>query len=81
MPRKKAILRRVKIEEEGAQKFKRRSPLSDDDDWEKVESYGAASAVNGGRAEDDWEGVVGFFHPFWFVPKACARVKRLMFEK
>ena len=72
LPRKKAILRRVKIEEEGVQKFKKRSPISDDDDWEKIESYGAASAVNGGRAEDDWEGVVGFFHPFWFVPEPLA---------
>ena len=75
LPRKKAIIRRVKIEEEGAQKFKRRSPTSDDDDWENVESYGAASAVNGGRAEDDWEGVIGFFHPFWSVSKSLIELK------
>ena len=67
LARKKAIIRRVKIEEEAAQKFNRRSQKSEDDEWEKIESYGTASAINGGQADDDWEGIIGFFHPFWFV--------------
>lgn len=67
-PRKKAILRRVKIEEEAFQSFNRRSRRhEEDDDWEKIESYGAGSAINGGQADDDWEGIIGFFHPFWLV--------------
>ena len=66
--RKKAILRRVKVEEEALQNYNKHSQRpAEDDDWEQVESYGAASAKNGGRAEDEWEGIVGFFHPFWCV--------------
>ena len=66
--RKKAILRRVKVEEEAFQNFNRHSQKpAEDDDWEQIESYGAASAKNGGQAEDEWEGIVGFFHPFWYV--------------
>ena len=38
---------------------------SDDEEWETVESYAAGIAKNGDRAEREWEGVVGFFHPFW----------------
>ena len=70
LARKKAIIRRVKIEQEAFEKFNRRSQKSEDDEWEKIESYGGASAINGGQAEDDWEGIVGFFHPFWFVLEA-----------
>ena len=66
--RKNAILRRVKVEEEAFQNYNKHSQRpAEDDDWEQVESYGAASAKNGGRAEDEWEGIVGFFHPFWWV--------------
>ena len=66
--RKNAILRRVKVEEEAFQNFTRQSQRpTEDDDWEQIESYGAASAKNGGQADDEWEGIVGFFHPFWCV--------------
>ena len=66
--RKRAILRRVVVEEEAVQNFNRNLQRpAEDDDWEQIESYGAASAKNGGQAEDEWEGIVGFFHPFWYV--------------
>ena len=66
--RKRAILRRVKIEEEALQQYhKRNQRHQEDDDWERIESHGVASANNGGQADDDWEGIVGFFHPFWFA--------------
>ena len=35
-----------------------------EDDWEQVEKYEAAEAKNGEKDDSDWEGVVGFFHPF-----------------
>jgi alpha-1,2-mannosyltransferase len=38
---------------------------SDGDDWEEIESPLVGTADNGGRAVPDWQGVVGFFHPFW----------------
>lgn len=38
---------------------------SSDDDWENVEAEAAASAGNGEKGASDWDGIVGFFHPFW----------------
>lgn len=37
----------------------------DDDGWEKVGStYAVGTSKNGDRGEEEWDGVVGFFHPF-----------------
>lgn len=35
-----------------------------DGEWEKVESSSTPSSGNGEKATRDWEGVIGFFHPF-----------------
>jgi len=43
----------------------RRSQL--DDEWERVESSSAPSSGNGEKASGQYEGVIGFFHPFWLV--------------
>ena len=43
------------------------SGSTSDDDWENVEAHGAGSAGNGDKGASDWDGIVGFFHPFWFV--------------
>jgi alpha-1,2-mannosyltransferase len=37
---------------------------SDDDDWESLDSVAAGSSKNGDKADKDWDGIVGFFHPF-----------------
>jgi len=34
-----------------------------EDGWEKIEKAGTAE--NGQPFQDDWAGIVGFFHPFW----------------
>jgi alpha-1,2-mannosyltransferase len=34
-----------------------------EDGWEKIEKTG--TAVNGKSEQDEWSGIVGFFHPFW----------------
>lgn len=36
-----------------------------DDDWEKVDAV-VGTAPNGQKLDRDWNGVVGFFHPFWY---------------
>ncbi|TVY78292.1 GDP-Man:Man(3)GlcNAc(2)-PP-Dol alpha-1,2-mannosyltransferase [Lachnellula suecica] len=36
----------------------------DSDDWENVESYATGTANNGEKADREWDGIVGFFHPF-----------------
>ena len=38
---------------------------SEDEEWETIDSYAAGLARKGEKAEREWEGVVGFFHPFW----------------
>ena len=63
--RRELILARIDIEEQDYQSKLRHSARSDDGDWEKIESYATGSAPNGGKSQEDWKGVVGFFHPFW----------------
>lgn len=41
----------------------------EEDDWEEIEPSTVGSAVNGGKADQDWNGIVGFFHPFWYIFK------------
>ena len=65
--RKAAILDRVRGEDSIYRGKERGSPKSDDEDWEKVEQHLAGSATPEGKAEDEWDGIVGFFHPFWWV--------------
>ncbi len=65
--RKITILARVKLEEAQYQLSASQSPKTDDGEWEKVEKHTAGSAKNGGEADDEWEGTIGFFHPFWSV--------------
>ncbi|KAI8934240.1 asparagine-linked glycosylation protein [Plenodomus lindquistii] len=36
---------------------------SEDDDWEQI-GIAKAGSVDGGKADSDWDGIVGFFHPF-----------------
>lgn len=53
---------------------------AEDEDWEKVDSSGpggvktATSSESGGGTggeSADWDGIVGFFHPFWYVELSC----------
>jgi alpha-1,2-mannosyltransferase len=38
----------------------------DSDEWENVQS-GLADENGGAAADREWDGIVGFFHPFWWV--------------
>ncbi|KAL9630715.1 MAG: hypothetical protein Q9204_004577 [Flavoplaca sp. TL-2023a] len=62
--RRITILARVKLEEAQYQLSASESPSLDDGEWEKVEKHTAGSAKNGEEADDEWEGIIGFFHPF-----------------
>ena len=42
-----------------------REKNKEDDDWEKIVPSPVGSAVNRAKADADWHGIVGFFHPFW----------------
>ncbi len=76
--RRQSTLKRVHIEEEAVRSFYRRSQKSEDDDWERIETYGAATSTNGSQADSDWEGIVGFFHPFWSVGLLYTRSEYLL---
>lgn len=63
--RRDILLARVKFEQSQYQLSAQQSTRSDDGEWEKVEKHAAGSAPNGKDPGDDWEGIIGFFHPFW----------------
>src|SRR5262249_33091478 len=37
------------------------------------EPYAVGTAENGEKATEEWVGVVGFFHPFWYVERSSDR--------
>ncbi|KAK3387719.1 glycosyltransferase family 4 protein [Podospora didyma] len=43
---------------------RRKSGDEDDDDWENVDAYAVGTSQNGDKGEEEWDGIVGFFHPF-----------------
>lgn len=43
---------------------KRDSSSSEDGEWETVGNLAAGRAQNGEKADGDWKGILGFFHPF-----------------
>jgi alpha-1,2-mannosyltransferase len=63
--RREVILSRVRLEEED---YRSKNPSStagpEDEDWEKVDSAPGV-AKNGEPLGENWEGIIGFFHPFW----------------
>ncbi|KAK1141200.1 asparagine-linked glycosylation protein [Aspergillus melleus] len=70
MSRRELVLSRVRIEDEEFQA--RRSKwssggLGEDEDWEKVDSSSSSSGTAGNKQtgrDEDWAGIIGFFHPF-----------------
>ncbi|KAK4207600.1 hypothetical protein QBC37DRAFT_379923 [Rhypophila decipiens] len=40
------------------------SSSDESDGWENVDASTAGTASNGEKGEEDWDGIVGFFHPF-----------------
>jgi alpha-1,2-mannosyltransferase len=63
--RRELLLDRVATETK-AFEAEHRESSREDDDWEKITPAPTGSAVNGGKADADWKGIVGFFHPFWY---------------
>lgn len=46
------------------------SKSNSSEEWEKIQKddFGKASPLNDKRK--DWDGIIGFFHPFWYVSAA-----------
>src|ERR1051326_4982599 len=62
--RRELLYTRVESERTKYASSHKEEQTAEDGDWEKVEGFVAGSATNGGNAEKEWNGVVGFFHPF-----------------
>ncbi|KAH7085127.1 hypothetical protein BKA63DRAFT_559773 [Paraphoma chrysanthemicola] len=61
--RRELLLDRV-ASETRAFEAEHREKSTEDDDWENITPAPTGTAVNGGKADADWKGIVGFFHPF-----------------
>lgn len=64
--RRQAIWSRVKAEEIQRQTDPVSQKRAEDDGWEKIDGD-AVRSVESSRdiPDEEWEGIVGFFHPFW----------------
>lgn len=70
------IVAQVRAEEaEFLSKCSRSPPQTQtvEEDWEKVESSSSCEGTAGGdkaRENEDWDGIIGFFHPFWYETRS-----------
>ena len=71
--RRDLLLARVAAETKSFE-AEHREKTKEDDDWEKIVPSQVGSAVNGGTADAEWSGIVGFFHPFWYALKSTTVV-------
>lgn len=62
--RKELLLSRAEAEEK---EHRLQNFANGDEEWEKTESHTTDSSTSGDKASKEWSGVIGFFHPFWFV--------------
>lgn len=49
--------------EEGLEKGKK-------DIWKKIEASIQGKLPKGDKTDKEWSGIIGFFHPFWYLPLA-----------
>jgi alpha-1,2-mannosyltransferase len=61
--RKAAILKQTEDDEMAY--LKPEEARRNSDDWEDVDAYTTGTAKNGEKADPEWDGIVGFLHPFW----------------
>ena len=62
--RRQALLERVRLDEVTWQSTQQDTNRSEDEEWEKVEGYSGAASDTAPQ-NVNWEGIIGFFHPFW----------------
>ncbi|OCK81143.1 glycosyltransferase family 4 protein [Lepidopterella palustris CBS 459.81] len=62
--KRELLLAQVSSEQRNYSSEKKQPQSGEEDGWEKIESYAAGTVPNGGKADQDWKGIVGFFHPF-----------------
>jgi alpha-1,2-mannosyltransferase len=66
--RRSHILELVEADQKKYQEENKSRRSSDvEDGWENVDADAVGTAKNGDKGEEEWDGIVGFFHPFWYV--------------
>lgn len=60
--RRELLLARVATE---SKNYEAAHAEAEDYDWEEIASVATDGRV-GNKADKSWEGIVGFFHPFWY---------------
>jgi alpha-1,2-mannosyltransferase len=57
----------VEVMERDERSFAESKPAGrgSDDEWENIETYAVGASGNGEKGQKEWDGIVGFFHPFW----------------
>lgn len=63
--RRELLLARVATEQRSYEAESGTADHNEQDDWEEIDRAAVGNAVNGGKADQDFSGIVGFFHPFW----------------
>lgn len=51
-------------------KYQKENPglkTSSSEEWEAVKAADLKTTTKDGKSQKDWDGVIGFFHPFWYV--------------
>lgn len=70
--RREQIITQVRADEkEHLSKCSRSQPQTQtvEEDWEKVDSSSSVLGTAGSDkapGNEDWDGIIGFFHPFWY---------------
>ena len=62
--RRKRIRDQVLRDQQAFDNEKRPSPKSEDDDWEQIPSKISSKAATKKTSKSDYDGFIGFFHPF-----------------
>lgn len=65
--RRELLLSRAAAEHKQYASEEKNSGNQEDEEWEKVESSAGKTVLEKSKRDGDWEGIIGFFHPFWYV--------------
>lgn len=51
---------------------------SSSEEWEKVQSPDTKATTTEKSSQQDWDGIIGFFHPFWYAIKVDTHIVYIM---
>lgn len=60
----------LSVMNEEDEKYQKENPgfsTSSSEEWEAVDGLDLKITTKDGKSQKDWDGIIGFFHPFWYV--------------